>query len=85
MTYVGYYNFLYGSLIVTSNIGCVASGGYHGGMNICGWGGSHPNHLTSGLNGGPLGGSPPSESPGDDEHTLLLVHELVNCYRFDVF
>jgi len=49
---------MYGILIASSSTNCVASGGYHGA--------SHPNHLTCGLNGGLLGGSPPSELPPNE-------------------
>ncbi len=74
LTYVGYY-FLYGSLIASCNTNCVASGGYHGGMNMHRLGANHPNHLTCGFNGGLLGGSPPSELPPNESPSCLPSSE----------
>jgi hypothetical protein len=54
---------LYGSLIVGSSIGCTTSYWYHGGINMRGLGIGYTYDPTSGLNGGPLGGSPLGELP----------------------
>ncbi len=61
---------MYGNLVVCSNIGCVAIGGYHGGINMHGSSVGHQNDPTLGLNGGPLCGFPMGE---------LLASESLSC------
>lgn len=65
-TWLGYCNFLYGSLVVCFGVGSITIDGYHGGINMHGSNVGHPNDLTCGLNGGPLGGFPLSELPPNE-------------------
>jgi hypothetical protein len=74
LTYVGYCSFMYGNLVIGSNIGCTTCGWYHGGINMHGSGVGNPKDPTSGLNGRPLGRSPPNELP---------LGEFPSCLPFD--
>jgi hypothetical protein len=48
-------------LVAGSEIGCITSGWYHGGISMCESNAGHPIDPTSGLKGGFPGGSPSSE------------------------
>jgi hypothetical protein len=66
--------FIYGSFVASSDTGCITSGWYHGGMNMCGSSVGHPKGPTCGLNSGSLGESPPGEFP---------LSESLGCVPFD--
>jgi hypothetical protein len=94
LTLIGCCNFLHVNLVVGFGTCCVVGARYHGGMNMHGSSVGNANDQTCELNGGLLSGSImgellPSESlncphPMHDEQNLLLVHELVNHYWFNV-
>ncbi len=73
-TWLGYCNFRYGNLVVCFGVGSTTIDGYHGGINMYGSNVGHPNDLTCGLNGGPLGGFPLTELPRNESPNCPPFH-----------